>query len=543
MSIYALAHKTDVQFDFRNPDYRPIFAARLERLARIRKSPDMLPDLAAYYRENPAQFINDWGVTFDPRNLSRGLPAMAPFLLFDKQREFIDYVLRKWKNSEDGLVEKSRDAGVSWVAIALASTLCLFNNGMAIGFGSRKEEYVDQKDGPKSIFWKGRQFVKYLPREFKGTWQESDAPFMRIGFPDTGSFITGEAGDGIGRGDRCGIYFVDEAAHLERPDLVDFSLSQTTNCRIDMSSVNGMANPFAEKRHSGRIEVFTFHWRSDPRKDDEWYKQQCARLPPVVVAQEIDIDYSASVEGVLIPTAWVQACIDAHVRLGIKPSGQRGASLDVADEGKDDNALCGTHGVVVEYLERWSGKGSDVFATTQRAFRICDDKGYEVLEYDSDGLGVGVRGDAAVINEKRAKKIRVAPFRGSGALDRPSAEDIPGRKNEDMFGNRKAQAWWAVRDRVERTYKWVVEGIPCDPDDILSISSACPHYRDLVTEMSRPTVVWSRVTNKMLIDKSPDGTKSPNLADALMIRFSAPKHAQMIINPQAIARFAASKRR
>jgi len=531
-------------FDFRTPDYRPIFDARLANLARIRKNPEMLPDLNAFYRENPAQFINDWGVTFDPRNVSRGVPALAPFLLFDKQREFIDYVLRKWRNGEDGLVEKSRDMGASWVAIALASTLCLFNSGMAIGFGSRKEEYVDQKDGPKSIFWKGRQFVQGLPREFKGTWTQSDAPFMRIGFPDTGSFITGEAGDGIGRGDRCGIYFVDEAAHLDRPDLVDFSLSQTTNCRIDMSSVNGMGNPFAEKRHSGRIEVFTFHWRDDPRKDDKWYAEQKAKLPPVVVAQEIDIDYSASVEGVLIPSEWVRACIDAHIRLGVKPTGARSASLDVADEGKDNNAICGTHGILIEYLEQWSGRGADIFKTTQHAMNTCDELKYGSLEYDADGLGAGVRGDSRIINQARVaagkSAIVVKPFRGSAGVHNPKGEDIKGRSNEDMFANRKAQGWWALRTRCEKTFKWVVEGIPCDPDEILSISSACRGYQDLVSELSRPTCQWNTV-GKMVIDKSPEGTRSPNLADSVMIRYSTAKHAPMIIAAGALALFGARR--
>lgn len=33
-------------FDFRNPDYRPIFQARVQRLAKIRENPDaMLPGL------------------------------------------------------------------------------------------------------------------------------------------------------------------------------------------------------------------------------------------------------------------------------------------------------------------------------------------------------------------------------------------------------------------------------------------------------------------------------------------------------------------
>jgi len=527
-------------FDFRNPDYRPIFAERLARLTRIRRQPEMLPDLNGYYRENPAQFINDWGVTFDPRNVSRGVPALAPFILFERQKELIDYVIRKWKHGEDGLIEKSRDVGASWIVMGLSCTLCLFNTGLVIGVGSRKESYVDENGAPKSLFWKGRCFIKHLPREFKGTWDESDAPFMRIGFPDTGSFISGEAGDGIGRGDRTGLYWVDEAAHLDRPELVDYSLSATTNTRIDLSSVNGMNNPFAEKRHSGRVEVFTFRWESDPRKDAEWYEQQKAKLPPVVVAQEIDLDYSASVEGILIPAEWVRACVDAHVRLGIKPTGAKQASLDVADAGVDSNALCGTHGILVECLEQWSGAGSDIFATTQKAFEICDAKGYSSLEYDGDGLGAGVRGDARVVNEKRVsigkRAIQVTAFRGSSGVHRPDACDIKGLKNEEAFANRKSQRWWALRGRIERTYRWVVEGKPCDPDEILSISSSLKHYRDLVVELSQPTYSLNGV-GKIKIDKAPDGSKSPNLADSVMIRYGCAPHTPMVVSQAALALF------
>ena len=95
-------------------------------------------------------------------------------------------------------------------------------------------------------------FMEHLPPELNGgyvPWR--DAPFMRITIPGTGSIITGEYGDDIGRGDRASIYFLDEAAHVERPELIEASLSQTTNCRIDMSSVRGMNNPFAKKRWGG----------------------------------------------------------------------------------------------------------------------------------------------------------------------------------------------------------------------------------------------------------------------------------------------------
>jgi hypothetical protein len=99
--------------------------------------------------------------------------------------------------------------GLSWTSIGLACSLCLFNKEMVIGFGSRKEEYVDSTD-PKALFWKARKFVEMLPVEFRGPGRKKHAPYMRVEFPETGAVIKGEAGDNIGRGDRTTLYFVDE---------------------------------------------------------------------------------------------------------------------------------------------------------------------------------------------------------------------------------------------------------------------------------------------------------------------------------------------
>ena len=189
------------------------------------------------------------------------------------------------------------------------------------------------------------------------------------------------------------MYFVDEAAFLEHPVMVEASLSQTTNCRMDISTPNGLGNSFANKRFGGKVDIFTMHWRDDPRKDQAWYDKQCNELDPVTIAAEIDINYSASVEGVLIPSAWVQAAMDAHRVLGIAPTGARRASLDVADEGKDLNAFIGVHGCVVETIEEWSGVGDDLFKTAQRAFALCDANGYDGFRYDADGLGAGVHAE------------------------------------------------------------------------------------------------------------------------------------------------------
>lgn len=527
-------------FDWHHPDYVAVFQQRLDRLARIRAEPSCLPVLRSYYRENPAQFITDWGCTYDPRLPERGLPATVPFVLFDKQREWVEWIVARWRGRQDGLTEKSRDMGISWLATALSATLCLHNDGLTIGFGSRTEDDVDRSGDPASLFWKARQFLSALPPEFRAGYDEKKtSSHLLLSFPDTGSTMTGDAGDNIGRGARTSMYFVDEAAYLPRPQLVDAALSQTTNCRQDVSTPRGMGNPFATKRFGGKVAVFTFHWRDDPRKDDDWYVRQCARLDPVTRAAEIDLDYSASVEGVLIPSAWVQSAVDAHIRLSITPSGARGGALDVADEGKDTNAFCGSHGILIETLEEWSGRGDDIFGTTVRAFTICDQHGYTGFKFDSDGLGAAVRGDARVVNEERAKQagvkqIVVEPFRGSAGVFAPEKEDVPGRKNQDMFLNLKAQAWWALRQRFEETHLAVTAGVSADPDKLISIPSGLSNRAKLCTELSQPTYTITAV-GKIAVDKTPPGTMSPNLADAVMIRFSSAVRPPMRISAESMA--------
>jgi phage terminase large subunit len=519
--MLTIPKRVEEVFDFKHPDYQAVFQARIDRLATIRKNPKCIPALKVYYRKNIAQFIIDFGITVDPRNLEKGWPTSIPFILFPKQKEWVEWIIDHWMHQRQGITEKTRQMGFSWLTMALSCSLCLFNKGMSIGVGSRKQEYVDVIGDPKSLIQKARMFMQGLPKEFRGGWDVNrNAPHMRMMFPETESLIVGECGDQLGRGNSTSIYFVDESAFIEHPLLVDASLSQTTNCRQDISTPNGMGNSFAQKRHSGALPVFTFHWRDDPRKDQEWYDKQCRELDPVVVAAELDINYSASVEGVVLPSNWVQASIDAHKKLGIEATGAKYGALDVADEGGNKNAFAARKGILLNYLKSWSGKGGDVYRSVVTAFDICDQLGLNSFFYDADGIGSGVRGDARVINDSRDKDqraiIRDEPFRGSSAVYRPEAQMVPKRQNKDFFANRKAQSYWALRLRFEATYKAVVDKLPYNPDDLISIDSELPELGSLLMQLSQPTYELNNV-GKVVIDKNPEGTSSPDLADAVMI--------------------------
>lgn len=548
-------------FNWKDPesDYEFIWAQRAKRLHAIRSMPALereayLAGLKFWYSENLWDFIEDWGVTYDPRRIELGLNPVVPFVLFEKQREWCKFVYAKWKAREPGVTEKSRDSGVSWLAVSLGATLCLFHPGFSAGYGAALQELVDEVGNPKSLFWKARYFVDELPREFKGGWDKTrHAPFMRILFPN-GSTMIGESGDQIGRGNRTSIFFIDESAHLPRPKLVDAALSQTTNCRMDISTPRGIGNSFYQRAHNGKIEKFTFHWTSDPRKDEEWYKKQVEEIDdPVIVAQELDINYAASVTGVVIPQEWVRAAIDAHKKIGLKPSGERHAALDVADQGRDLNAFVAAHGVLLTDLTEWSGKGNaDIFDTVERSFILCDKNGVTRFKYDGDGLGAGVRGDARILNEareaERLRKIDVVAFRGSEKPFDPEGQDVKGRKNEDYYANRKAQGWWNLRTRFRNTYRLVKENRPCSHDDIICIPSTLPdgtpfpYLLKLCSELSQPTYAQNNL-GKMLINKQPDGLKSPNLADDVMMLFARVERAPMKISDNVLAAASTMKKR
>lgn len=505
------------------PDYTAIFASRVARLKRVRADPRSLPALKCYYAAHPAAFIADWGVTLDPRNAERGWPSLVPFVPWPRQVEFVDWCVERWRRGESGLIEKSRDSGASWLSIALSCTLCLFHPGLVIGYGSRKLELVDQLGSPRSAFEKARIFLEHLPAEFLGGWtRDRHAPLGRILFPGTGSVLHGEGGDQVGRGDRCAIYWVDEAAFLEHPALVDGALAGTTNTRLDISTPAGRANSFATKRFGGNLPVFSMSWRDDPRKDDAWLARKVLELDPVTVAQEILCDYNASIEGVLIPANWAEAAVGAAEKLGIKPTGAKRAGFDIADSGTDRNCYAARHGVQLYGLQSWSGKNSDIYASVVRAFSLADAHGTEWVYYDGDGLGAGVRGDARTVNDARKadgrRHVHFAMFRGSSAPFDPDDEMVPGRKNKDFFANSKAAGWWHLRARFQATFRAVVDGLKVDPDDIISIDPQLPELAQLLQQLQQPTYSLNNA-GKVIVDKKPDGTPSPDRADAVMIAF------------------------
>jgi hypothetical protein len=521
------------------PDHLSEFNRRLKLYKSVKDSPSLIATLKNHYANNTKDFIRDCGITFDPR-VKRPQPSKMPFILFPKQEELIDFIDDCMAKGEPGLIEKSRDMGATWICVQYSVAKFLFSPGITIGWGSRKAELVDSLGDASSIFEKIRMQIRSTPRFLwpDGFCEKEHLNYMRCLNPANDSAITGELGDNIGRGGRTSIYFKDESAWYEHPELIEASLGDNTDVQIDISSVHGTDNVFYRKRQSGEIwapgkeiasgkaRVLIMDWRDHPAKDQAWYdrRRQMAEDNGLLamLAQEVDRDYSSAVEGIIIPPVWVKSAIDAHIKLGIEEDGLVMAALDVADEGGDKNALSIRKGIVLTHIEAW-GEG-DTGATANRAITSCKMHNVSHLFYDCIGVGAGVKAETNRLQGEGAipDGLTIHKWNASENPIRPEENvinfDQESPLNKDFYSNMKAQGWWELRRRFERTHKAVTQGIMSEPDEMISLPSHLSEIHALTAELSQPTYSHNG-KGKIMVDKKPGSSKSPNLADSVMMMY------------------------
>jgi phage terminase large subunit len=532
--------------DWMNPTYDAVYRERGRRLAQVRahaavwraenednpNKPESPWDvLMRHYAQHPVDFIEDWLFTYDPRLVSRGIDPYIPFILMPRQRELIEWIGERFKAREAGVVEKSRDTGVSWNCLAWSLWAWLFKPGIKISFGSRKETLVDNIGDPDSLLQKIRLMVGRLPQEMRplGYDEDKHARYMKLTNPENGALITGEAGKNIGRGGRSSVYFVDESAFIEEADAVDAALSGNTEVRIDVSTPNPERPdcPFHRRARNNVFPVFRYHWRNDLRKDDAWYEHKKKTMEPEKVAAEIDIDYDARVEEVAIPGKWIRSSQEFRRHLErkgllIRPEKAGVGGLDVG-AGVAESVFIARWDYLVSMPRAWTD--ADTMNTAGRAEQYANESGCDVIKYDVIGVGQGVSAGLARIKNNR---IAIRPVNVGNAPTDALWPD--GKRASDKFSNLKAELWWIVRDRLRKTHEhWLfLSGQPGGEEHELADLLLLPDDERLGSQLS--TVKYGYTEKGLLKMESKErlrtrGVASPDRAEALVLTF-APKPAK-----------------
>jgi phage terminase large subunit len=231
---------------------------------------------------------------------------------------------------------------------------------------------------------------------------------------------------------------------------------------------------------------------------------------------EVFGDYQESI----IQPEWIDAAIDAHLKLGFKPLGVKSQGFDLADMG-DAKCVMHRHGSVITNGKLWSH--GELPQAIDIAFEETQKDRSEFMVYDDDGLGKSMK--VYLANVTINKGLTVVPYNGNGALDEPHEIYADGKTNRNTFRNKRAQYYWRLRDRFEATYNVINNGIYADPDSLISISSDLEDLDVLKSELvkirrKKGQNAFIQIESKE--DMRKRGVKSPNMADALKMCFANP---------------------
>lgn len=315
--------------------------------------------------DNPVEgcifFIENFAWSFDPR--PEHAPHHLPFIMFDYQRDTIRWIIEHIDNGRDGLVEKSRDMGASWLLFVWVPIwYFLFRNGVNFLVGSYKEALVDDRS-QDSLFGKIDYSLQSLPSWLlpKKFSFDKHRTKLKLINPANGNQVTGDTmNPQFGRGSRKTCILFDELGFWDYAQDAWGSAGDATSCRIANSTPHGY-NFYSMLRDSG-MDVLTLHWKLHPLKDDFWYNFECSRRTAEEVAQELDISYSKSRTG-RVYSEWSEQ----NVRRGLFPYDETLPLYIAWDFGKtDDTAIIWAQpkrdgGMNIVDVVRGTGKNIDFY--------------------------------------------------------------------------------------------------------------------------------------------------------------------------------------
>lgn len=250
---------------------------------------------------DPVFFIENFCWTFDPHQT----PSDLPFILYDYQKDYVAWLVEGIEAGEDGLTDKSRDMGATYVALCVFLWYWRFRKNTRFLIGSRKEDLVDGKEQSEDdapLFKKLDYNIDRWPRWFmpRGFDKNVHRTFLNLTNPDNGAQISGESSnEDFGRGGRYKAILMDEFAFWDYDTEAWKACSQSTPCRLAISTASsyGKFKRLRFGQDGEQIRIKTLRWHVHPKKDQAWYEREKRRSDPDTFAQEVDISYETSAKG------------------------------------------------------------------------------------------------------------------------------------------------------------------------------------------------------------------------------------------------------
>ena len=245
------------------------------------------------------------------------IKGKIPFSLYDFQEK----TLEEFSQNKLNVILKARQLGISTLTAGYSLWMMTFHQDKNVLVIATKQ------DTAKNLVTKVRVMHANLPSWLKQPCVEDN---KLSSSHKNGSPITAvSSGEDSGRSEALSLLILDEAAFIDKIDVIWAAASQTLSTGgqcIALSTPNGVGNWFHRTWSDSEdgLNDFSFiklHWTDPPERGQEWRDEQDRLLGPALAAQECDCDFITSgqnvIDGVILEEMKNTTCKEPIEKRGI----------------------------------------------------------------------------------------------------------------------------------------------------------------------------------------------------------------------------------
>ena len=241
--------------------------------------------------QDSSYFINKFCVIQHPQR------GKIKFELYPFQEE----VLKIYQKESYNVILKSRQLGISTLTAAYSLWMMLFQNDKNVLC------IATAKDTAKNLVTKVRIMYDNLPSWLKTQIIENNK--LSLTFKNGSQIKAIASNESAGRSEALSLLILDEAAFIERIDVIWTAAQQTLATGGDclaISTPNGVGNWFHKTWVDAtdglnKFNTVKLHWSEHPERNQSWRDEQNTILGPTKAAQECDADFLSSGQSVVDP--------------------------------------------------------------------------------------------------------------------------------------------------------------------------------------------------------------------------------------------------
>jgi len=228
------------------------------------------------------------------------IKGKIPFALYDFQEK----TLEQFSQNKLNVILKARQLGISTLTAGYSLWMMTFHQDKNVLVIATKQ------DTAKNLVTKVRVMHANLPSWLKQPCVEDNK--LSLAYKNGSQIKAVSSGDDSGRSEALSLLILDEAAFIDKIDVIWAAASQTLSTGgqcIALSTPNGVGNWFHKTWVGAEdgLNDFNFtrlHWSLHPDRNQDWRDEQDRLLGPSLAAQECDCDFITSgqnvIDGVLL---------------------------------------------------------------------------------------------------------------------------------------------------------------------------------------------------------------------------------------------------